>query len=250
MADENVLFKSSGSEEDVWDDTVLIKAYDKAVNLAKETAAKRMGIKPQNPVTKHTGKQKSQTNKTPKNTNKVWVTGSPCRAVYSEDQEVYEAIITNIHDDHKTCTIKFIGYGNTQTVELDSLLESEGLESQILQQKEALAGASNQNGTESASNYPYHSKDTNGTCGEKMDCDTEDSKVFKNIFSNPTQSVSPMLGLMPPPPPMPPQMMARLPENDADALSSMLMSWYISGFHTGYYHGLKQAKNKEKMSKQ
>lgn len=27
----------------------------------------------------------------------------------------------------------------------------------------------------------------------------------------------------------------RLPDNDTDALSSMLMSWYISGFHTGNY---------------
>lgn len=67
-------------------------------------------------------------------------------------------------------------------------------------------------------------------------------------------------------------MLYRLPENDADALSSMLMSWYISGFHTGkfirlgigvccdcliimsmiagYYHGIKQAKeNQEKRKK-
>jgi hypothetical protein len=27
----------------------------------------------------------------------------------------------------------------------------------------------------------------------------------------------------------------RLPETDSDALSSMLMSWYISGFHTGIF---------------
>lgn len=27
----------------------------------------------------------------------------------------------------------------------------------------------------------------------------------------------------------------RLPETDTDALSSMLMSWYISGFHTGIF---------------
>jgi hypothetical protein len=27
----------------------------------------------------------------------------------------------------------------------------------------------------------------------------------------------------------------RLPETDAEALSSMLMSWYISGFHTGNF---------------
>ena len=32
------------AQEDVWDDSALIKAYDKAINLAKEEVTKRMEI--------------------------------------------------------------------------------------------------------------------------------------------------------------------------------------------------------------
>lgn len=36
--------------------------------------------------------------------------------------------------------------------------------------------------------------------------------------------------MIPPPPPMSPDMM-----EDDEALGSMLISWYMSGYHTGYY---------------
>lgn len=35
------------------------------------------------------------------------------------------------------------------------------------------------------------------------------------------------------PPPPPPHLTGSFPEEDAEALSAMLMSWYMSGFHTG-----------------
>lgn len=37
------------------------------------------------------------------------------------------------------------------------------------------------------------------------------------------------------PPPLPPHILASLPGDDSEALSAMLMSWYMSGFHTGSY---------------
>ncbi|XP_046822655.1 survival motor neuron protein isoform X3 [Vespa crabro] len=221
MADDsNVLFvRGNGNEDDdsdidfVWDDTALIKAYDKAINLAKEEVAKRIGID----VSSSVSKLKPQQQKQSRNQKKKWCIGSPCRAVYSEDGEVYEAIITKIYENCGTCIVKFVGYGNTEKVELSSLLESEGLQSQIAQQKDALAERCTE---------------------ENMD----QTKASQN-FINSDPSFNSFLNMMPPAPPLPPQLMAKLPENDADALSSMLMSWYISGFHTGYYHGLKHARD-------
>lgn len=35
------------------------------------------------------------------------------------------------------------------------------------------------------------------------------------------------------PPPLPPDVLSGLPSDDSEALSAMLMSWYMSGFHTG-----------------
>ncbi|OAD55177.1 Survival motor neuron protein [Eufriesea mexicana] len=248
MADNNVLFvRGNGNvyadDEDVWDDTALIKAYDKAINLAKEEVVKRMGIDVQNSPSK----EKLQNFKQSQHINKPykkWIVGSPCRAVYSEDGEIYEAIILKIYENTGTCIIKFVGYGNTEKVELKSLLESEGLQSQIAQQKNAVAEKLNEeNDATDETNFStnMNSKKCNR---EKMDCESEDTKEYKHHFM-PGPSFNSIADIMPPAPPLPPQLMAKLPDNDADALSSMLMSWYISGFHTGYYHGLKQARNNQ-----
>ncbi|XP_050421579.1 uncharacterized protein LOC126833988 [Adelges cooleyi] len=43
-----------------------------------------------------------------------------------------------------------------------------------------------------------------------------------------------------PPPPPPPDFLDNLPKNEREALTAMLMSYYMTGFHTGYYLGLKK----------
>ncbi|GLG96669.1 uncharacterized protein GBIM_03586 [Gryllus bimaculatus] len=53
---------------------------------------------------------------------------------------------------------------------------------------------------------------------------------------------------LPPPPPL--SVTSSLPLGDSEALSAMLMSWYMSGFHTGYYQGLQQAKYMNGVAKQ
>lgn len=47
---------------------------------------------------------------------------------------------------------------------------------------------------------------------------------------------------IPPPPPSPFFMRSGQEENspEEDALASMLMSWYMSGYHTGYYQATKK----------
>ncbi|KAK2587368.1 hypothetical protein KPH14_003085 [Odynerus spinipes] len=206
--------------DDIWDDTALIKAYDKAVNLAKEKVAKQIGVHVQSSVPKQKSQNLKQSRAAHKQ-QKKWYVGSPCRAVYSEDGEIYEAIITKIYENFGTCIVKFVGYGNTEKVELNNLLESEGLQSQIAQQKDALAEKCNE---------------------ENIDQSDTEARPSKN-FMEAGPPFNSFFDMMPPAPPLPPQLMAKLPENDADALSSMLMSWYISGFHTGYYHGLKHARD-------
>ncbi|KAI4504236.1 hypothetical protein M0802_000707 [Mischocyttarus mexicanus] len=241
--DSNVLFlRGNGNDNHfVWDDAALIKAYDRAINLAKEEVSMRIGI--DYPCT--TSKSKDQQQKQSRTANKQkkkWCIGSPCRAVYSEDGEFYEATITKIYDYYGTCIVKFIGYDNSEKVELCSLLESNGLQSQIAQQKDALAQKCYEESmNRSESDSDCNTKNVNRIANEKMEFDSEQREPKIYVDSGP--SVNSFLNMMPPAPPLPPQLMAKLPENDTDALSSMLMSWYISGFHTGYYHGLKHAKD-------
>ncbi|XP_058789961.1 survival motor neuron protein isoform X2 [Phymastichus coffea] len=242
--DDNLLFCRSSNntkQDELWDDTALIKAYDKAINKAKEEVSKRLGLEnPQSAAMSSTNSTgtKSKHKATSQKNQRRWCVGSPCRAVYSEDGIVYEAVIVKIFDDSKTCIVKFIGYENIEKVKLDSLTESEGLQSQIAQQKEAAEAEKN-----SANLEDDESHIANGY-QENMDYETNEIKSFKNFY-NPSSSFNPNFGAIPPAPPLPPQFMARLPENDADALSSMLMSWYISGFHTGYYHGMKQVQSNQ-----
>uniref|UniRef100_A0A5F9D816 Survival Motor Neuron Gemin2-binding domain-containing protein n=1 Tax=Oryctolagus cuniculus TaxID=9986 RepID=A0A5F9D816_RABIT len=49
--------------------------------------------------------------------------------------------------------------------------------------------------------------------------------------------------VIPPPPPICPDSL-----DDADALGSMLISWYMSGYHTGYYMGFKQSQKEGRCS--
>ncbi|XP_076646588.1 survival motor neuron isoform X2 [Halictus rubicundus] len=212
MDDDNVLYvRGNGNvkttdNEDVWDDSALIKAYDKAVNLAKEEVAKRMGMD----VANSHIKQKTQNNKP----YKKWTVGAPCRAVYSEDGETYEAIISKTYENSGTCIVKFVGYGNTEKVELSSLLESEGLQSQIAQQKNALAAKLGEENAETQETN-FATANSRKYNGEKMECDTEDTKPYKSQFM-PGPSFTATLESMPPAPPLPPQLMAKISPPFAD----------------------------------
>lgn len=96
------------------------------------------------------------------------------------------------------------GYGNTEKVELSSLLESEGLQSQIAQQKDSVAEKLNQGNAE-ANETSVNSKKYNG---EKMDFESEETKAYKHRFV-PGPSFNSMVDMMPPAPPLPPQLMAK-----------------------------------------
>uniref|UniRef100_UPI00143C776F survival motor neuron protein-like n=2 Tax=Bombus vancouverensis nearcticus TaxID=2705178 RepID=UPI00143C776F len=87
------------ANDNVWDDSALIEAYDKAINLAKEEVIKRMGMD----VGNSQPKENLQNLKQPKHASKLhkkWIIGAPYRAIYSEDGEIYEAIISKIYENN------------------------------------------------------------------------------------------------------------------------------------------------------
>ncbi|XP_050494571.1 survival motor neuron protein-like isoform X2 [Bombus huntii] len=224
----NVCMDTDTANDNVWDDSALIEAYDKAIYLAKEEVIKRMGMD----VGNSQPKENLQNLKQPKHASKLhkkWIIGAPYRAIYSEDGETYEAIISKIYENN----------------------ESEGLQSQIAQQKKALEEKFNEENDETCETNFSTNVNSKKYNVEKMDCDSEEANAYKHHFI-PGPSFNSMTDIMPPAPPLPPQLMAKLPDNDTDALSSMLMSWYISGYmvyYTGYYHGLKQARNNQENRK-
>ena len=51
-----------------------------------------------------------------------WHVGDSCRAIYSEDELIYDAVITFVDHSSNTCVVKFCGYGNTEEQNLSDLL--------------------------------------------------------------------------------------------------------------------------------
>ncbi|XP_014289493.1 survival motor neuron protein isoform X2 [Halyomorpha halys] len=211
-------------EDDVWDDTLLIKAYDRAVMLTKEriasrnTAEKEDGTSFPKPITKLNANSNEQEEQCPKkNVSKKekikWKVGACCRTVFSEDGLEYEAVIKNIDLDNGVCTVKYLGYNNEEDVDIKSLKPSKGKESQLNQKAQArLVGGAGSGG----------------------------SAQYQNGYREDYSSYQQNVGMIPPPPP--PFVLANLPKDETDALSAMLMAWYMSGFHTGYYQGLTKAR--------
>ncbi|XP_054629451.1 survival motor neuron protein 1 isoform X1 [Dunckerocampus dactyliophorus] len=262
---KDVLFtRGSGQSDDsdIWDDTALIKAYDKAVASFK-TALKgeevpqssdkvALGKKRKNNKKKNSRKRPNAT------TDKQWQVGDSCCAYWSEDGQLYSANISSLDEKKGTCVVVYTDYGNEEEQNLEDLLSeiSEGDDETITKTHEVESSTEE---SDSRSTEPNHLK-------QQLHSKTQKAKDYKvpppmwgpgfppNLPPmppfrqggkrqsggavpppwHPMMQFSPPM--IPPPPPMSPDM------GDDEAMGSMLISWYMSGYHTGYYLGLKQGR--------
>jgi len=53
-----------------------------------------------------------------------WQIGSHCRAVYSNDGQMYDAVIVSLDADTGTCTVRYDYYNNKEVQRLDDLMPS------------------------------------------------------------------------------------------------------------------------------
>ena len=54
-----------------------------------------------------------------------WRVGDRCRAVFTEDGEIYDAVILSIDKQKDTCFVRYVGYGNEEKQYLPNLMPSE-----------------------------------------------------------------------------------------------------------------------------
>ncbi|XP_023309124.2 survival motor neuron protein [Lucilia cuprina] len=205
--------------DDPWDDTLLIKAYDNSIKLAREELARRMAISTSKDVS-HSSNESNKLksldieNFRTKNEYKV---GDYVRATY-EDGIDYEAKILSIDRASGSCLLKYIGYENEQNIELENLIPSWGKKARRLQFAKAKLESTD----------------------HVLNMDNAGSKTSKRNKS--------YQKTIPPPPPMPPMLSTQNCE-DSEHLSAMLMSWYMSGYYTGVYQGMQMAKSGSKNKK-
>ncbi|CAH2087191.1 unnamed protein product [Euphydryas editha] len=266
MAESNVLYvkgmqlseseKDEEDAEDIWDDSKLKEAYDRALRIAHVEVAKRVAASTNNTKddakTKNKSKSHQHENRNQKKESKPqWKAGMNCRAVYEADGVEYEALLLKMINDDE-CIIRFLGYDNSEIVSISSLKPSLGKAERTRQIEEALAEKINN--VESYSNHSYN--------GERMECSDRpvspgSSVSFqkkKKSGKKKNKQKQPAHFELPDPPmpnmaqfrnmgamemPVPPPL-TLCGDSEDQALSSMLLSWYMSGYYTGLYQGMKR----------
>nr|XP_019949627.1 PREDICTED: survival motor neuron protein 1-like [Paralichthys olivaceus] len=256
---------AQSDDSDIWDDTALIKAYDKAVASFK-TALKGedepQASKKNQPPKKRKNNKKNQSRKrTNAPPDKEWQVGDSCCAYWSEDGQLYTATISSIDEKLGTCTVVYTDYGNEEEQKLEDLLAeiSEGDEETNVKVNEAESSTEgSESSTQNRHKQQPHSK------AHRSKAPKEPPPMLAPGFPGFPPGPPPMHAfrqkgtrrsgghgpvpppwppmmpfgppMIPPPPPMSPDMV------DDEALGSVLISWYMSGYHTGYYLGLKQGR--------
>ncbi|XP_049907977.1 survival motor neuron protein 1 [Epinephelus moara] len=267
---KDVLFTrgtGQSDDSDIWDDTALIKAYDKAVASFKTALKGEDEPQAASSEKNHPGKKRknNKKNQSRKRTNappdKEWQVGDSCSAYWSEDGQLYAATISSIDEKRGTCVVVFTGYGNEEEQNLEDLLSeiSEGDEETNTKEAESSTEESDKSTTPNQHKQQPHSQP------QKSKAHREPPPMWGPGFPGFPPGPPPMHAfrpggsrrsggghgpvppswppmmpfgppMIPPPPPMSPDMV------DDEALGSVLISWYMSGYHTGYYLGLKQGR--------
>ncbi|KAH8302088.1 hypothetical protein KR044_002695 [Drosophila immigrans] len=210
-------------DKDAWDDTLLVKAYDDSVNLARETLARRIADS-----TNRRPESEADDSEKPEE-QKPFKVGDFARATYTDGLD-YEGTVVSMDEQAESCILRYVGYENEQEIALSELLPSWGADARRLQQKAA-----------------------------KKDAETEEPAQRATSFKKSTvakgkqPSGSRASGLNMPPMPLVPPMFSPSSsgvdgEPDQDFVA-MLTAWYMSGYYTGLYQGKKEGSAKKKAAK-
>ncbi|XP_023943087.2 survival motor neuron protein isoform X2 [Bicyclus anynana] len=275
MSKDDLLYvrnmSASESEEnedlqDVWDDSKLNRAYDKALSMANIEVAKRLAMSTNTQVANDGSKTNKPTpnsaSKSQKKQNTTWKAGMHCRAVYEEDGLEYEAFVIRVIDT-KECVVRFLGYENSEIVKLNSLKPSLGKRERNKQIEEALVD--NMDDGLSIRSHTIQDMDVSDrpqSCVSLVSVKRKKSKKNKSkktselylpeLPSMPLPDIAHLKNMvamdlpLPPPPPIGFPTSSHKPDSEDQAISSMLLSWYMSGYYTGLYQGMKRERNEKK----
>lgn len=288
---DEVIFDRScenSDHSDVWDDSALISAYDKAVSNAYTKIANRRRRGTSNEtlnsdVSTTVSESNANLNTVVKGQKKnnmkdgavvvppmKWKVGDACRAKYELDGLTYEAKVTYVNHKNGSCRVTFVGYGNTEPAFLSSLEPSRGEQTVKAQIRAATVAAVSgsqlyNSGHVEERNEAEIESDTSQASGthqrhQQYEPDTRRFKHSSDDFvpvnrpsrtsgwSVPPRS-SPQNECFPPMPfPTPPPFPIDEPAEEDEALANMLMSWYMNGYHSGYYQGLKLGRMRQSSS--
>ncbi|XP_064789020.1 survival motor neuron protein-like [Oncorhynchus masou masou] len=201
----------------------------------------------------------------PKTNSKVWRLGYRCRAVYSEDGLVYPAVLVWLRGER--CRVKFEGFGNEEELELSSLLSPVELgghrgrvDAKVQQGAvDGFSSTSNNNADWKRMERDWRTAQQEGP--EELSSPQppkfapgkdygKSSYDFGKEHGDKKKPSGRRKDFLPPPPPppcvWPPRAVLADASDGLDSavtdISSMLLSWYLCGYHTGCYMAIQQTK--------
>ncbi|KAI1722428.1 survival motor neuron protein (SMN) domain-containing protein [Ditylenchus destructor] len=134
-----------------------------------------------------------------------WKVGDYCMAPYEEDGKYYPAKVVKIMNNK--CEVIYTDYDTKAAVKLGDLLREDDVD--YADEDEASA--------------------------------SEQQNISVDIATSSEKDNFGMPEICPPPPP---HLFSQIAQADTDkeALTNMLMAWYMNGYHTGYYKGMQKGK--------
>ncbi|XP_068998080.1 survival motor neuron protein-like [Embiotoca jacksoni] len=170
-----------------------------------------------------------------------WRSGSRCRAVYSEDGRLYPAVVLWVKGQR--CRVRYDDYNNEEEHDVSSLLNSDELHgpSKISSWKSNTTSSrkrrdDSRGGERRAAGREDRVKD-GGAHQITVETESDEKKrggQQRDAAEKPTNHSFPFFPPFPPPLPLPPTWPFGGSES-VDSASSMLMLWYMYGFHTGSF---------------
>uniref|UniRef100_UPI00358E852F survival motor neuron protein-like n=1 Tax=Myxine glutinosa TaxID=7769 RepID=UPI00358E852F len=269
-----VIYQKGQNDDDIWDDTALIKAYDKSLasfkNALKADVTSETGTEPEVEVqsfehssTQNMHKRKNRTKKAARRkkiaqVQSLWKPGDMCRAVFTEDGIIYDAMIRSVDPDSGLCVVVYEGYGNEEQQRLVDLLPPTASDADL--EDSSQFGIPMQNCSLSPEESDVPDPIPHGPRQRKPPTARRHGPNVKG-WQYPSPPLPPPFGYpaMPPPwfrfpsfagmpPVVPPPPIPTIDsiEGEDEALATMLISWYMSGYHTGYYLGLQHGRRGQK----
>ncbi|KAG7234322.1 hypothetical protein INR49_005087 [Caranx melampygus] len=172
-----------------------------------------------------------------------WSPGARCRAVYSEDGLVYPAVVLWVKGQR--CRIRFDNYNNEEELDVGGLLHPDELL--------GAGRASTKGNSWKTFDLRRARREEERRVKERQSKEREEKKrghlqrdeaekptnhsfsLFPPFPPPPQSSSGDPLSFVAPPPPPPPPPLWMFGGKESDSASSMLMLWYMCGFHTGSF---------------
>uniref|UniRef100_A0A3Q1GF09 Survival motor neuron protein-like n=1 Tax=Acanthochromis polyacanthus TaxID=80966 RepID=A0A3Q1GF09_9TELE len=262
LAENGIPDRASESEDfvaaAVKDEDALEEVFDTALEVPQDVKLTEGEVKEERDVGEKLQNGNGQSACPPaagsSSTEPEWAVGAECRVVWSEDGQVYPAVVVSVDGERRR--VRFIGYGNEEDMEVSALKTSDAEPQPLSSQDWKPGSRCRAVFSEDGLVYPAVVLWVKGQrCRIRFDeYNNEEEQDVSGLLNpdelyGPSRAKDPLPFLPLFPPPLPAWMFGGKESgtpSPIDATSSIMMLWYMCGFHTGSYLAQQQFRSTSK----